>query len=101
MSNYASIENEIIINIIVCDDSKISELSGSHVKITDERGTAQIGGYYDSEKDKFIKVKPYPSWILNEDNEWVSPTGQGDTAGQTWNEEEQEWIVLEVGPAPE
>jgi hypothetical protein len=24
-------------------------------------------------KDKFIHAKPYPSWILNQNDEWVAP----------------------------
>lgn len=101
MSNYAHIINNTVDNIIVCEDSNISLLSGNYIKITDERRTAQIGGVYDLAKDKFIKVQPYPSWALDENDEWVSPTGQGDTIGQTWNEEDQEWIVLIPGPEPE
>ena len=101
MSLYAKLENEVVTNIIVCSDTDITTQSGVHIKITDERGNAKINGSYNASKDKFIDPKPYESWTLNEDDEWVSPTGQGETAGQVWNEDEQEWIVLEVGPAPE
>jgi len=101
MSNYAHVINNIVDNIIVCDDANITLLTGTYIKITDLRGNAQIGGSYNAEKDKFINKQPYPSWILNDDDEWVSPNGQGNTPGQIWNEDEQEWIVLEVGPAPE
>jgi hypothetical protein len=101
MSNYAHIVDNEIINIVVCEDANIGLLSGNYIKITDARGTANIGGSYIQEKDKFIKAQPYQSWTLNENDEWVSPTGQGDTAGQIWNEEDQEWIILIPGPEPE
>jgi hypothetical protein len=101
MSKYANIINNTVENIIVCEDSNISLFAGNYIKVTTERGDAKVGGSYDLSKDKFIDPQPYPSWTLNEDNEWISPTGQGETAGQVWNEEEQEWIALEVGPAPE
>jgi len=35
---------------------------------------ASIGGAYDAEKDAFIPVKPFPSFVLNEDTcQWESP----------------------------
>jgi hypothetical protein len=101
MSNYAHIINNTVDNIIVCEDSNISLLSGNYIKITALRGEATIGGSYNSEKDKFIKPQPYPSWTLNENDEWISPTGQGLEDGKLWNEEDQEWIILIPGPAPE
>ncbi len=101
MSNYAHIVNNLVDNVIVCEDSNVSLLSGTYIKITDERGAAQIGATYNSEKDKFIKAQPYPSWTLDENDEWISPTGQGYTVGQSWNEEDQEWIILIPGPALE
>jgi len=101
MSKYAHIIDNVIDNIIICEDSNISLFSGTYIKVTQERGEAKNGGSYNSQKDKFIDPQPYPSWILNEDDEWVSPTGQGYTDGQAWNEEDQEWITLIPGPAPE
>jgi len=101
MSKYAHIVNNVVDNVIVCEDSNVSLLSGIYIKVTEIRGDAKIGGSYDSNKDKFIDPQPYPSWTLNEDDEWVSPTGQGYTGGQYWDEEKQEWIVLTPGPAPE
>lgn len=34
---------------------------------------AAIGDFYDSIKDKFIKPPQYPSWILNENDDWQAP----------------------------
>ena len=101
MSKYALIINNVVDNIIVCEDSNISLFPGTYIKVTDARGEAKNGGSYNLEKDKFIDPQPYPSWTLNELDEWVSPTGQGYTGGQAWNEEDQEWIILIPGPAPE
>lgn len=101
MSRYAHIISNNVDNIIVCEDSNISLFPGNYVKITEVRGDAKIGGSYNPDKDKFIDPQPYPSWTLNENDEWVSPTGQGYTGGQMWDEENQEWIVLIPGPAPE
>ena len=34
---------------------------------------AGIGYSYDSEKDKFIRPQPYPSWVLDENDNWKAP----------------------------
>lgn len=34
---------------------------------------AGIGDTYDSIKDKFIAPQPYPSWTLDENDDWKSP----------------------------
>jgi len=47
MSNYAKIENGIITNVIICEDSEIMTQSGLHVKLTELTGEAIIGGSYD------------------------------------------------------
>jgi hypothetical protein len=101
MSKYAHIIDSIVENIIACEDSNAPLLSGNYIKVTEIRGDAKIGGSYDSTKDKFIDPQPYASWTLDENDEWVSPNGQGYTDGQMWDEENQEWIVLIPGPAPE
>ena len=73
---------------------------------------AGIGYTYDSEKDIFIWPKPYPSWTLNADNDWVAPVTeptetqrqyQGlDDEGETvtkqyvinWDEDNSRWVAL-------
>jgi hypothetical protein len=53
---------------------------------------AGIGYTYDEEADVFITPKPYPSWSLNENHDWVSPVPMPDTDGNWfWDEESQEW----------
>jgi hypothetical protein len=71
---------------------------------------AEIGGFYDSEKDIFISKKPFNSWILNSNNDWKAPIayptiitiGTGDNEIQydiRWNEESQNWNAT-VATAP-
>jgi hypothetical protein len=36
---------------------------------------AGIGSTYDEVKDIFMGKKPYPSWVINADDEWESPIG--------------------------
>ena len=54
---------------------------------------AGIGYSYDPVADVFIAPKPYPSWVLNETHDWVSPVPMPTEDGRwLWNEENQEWV---------
>jgi len=59
---------------------------------------------YDVNKDKFLTAKPYPSWVLNSDDDWSAPTTAPSTNpdGETfdtidkqklmfWNEDNTRW----------
>tara|TARA_Y100001938_G_C7987896_1_gene377873 strand:+ start:271 stop:732 length:462 start_codon:yes stop_codon:yes gene_type:complete len=72
---------------------------------TKRKSMAGIGYTYDSEKDIFIWPKPYPSWTLNDDNDWVAPVTQPtETQRQytedsvtkqyviTWDEDNSRWL---------
>jgi hypothetical protein len=54
---------------------------------------ASIGGTYDSVKDIFISPKPFPSWILDENDEWKSPI-EKPVGEHYWNEEQIQWEPL-------
>ena len=53
---------------------------------------AFIGGTFDAERNAFIEVQPFPSWILNNSNQWEAPVpypSDGDV--HVWDEEEKKW----------
>lgn len=53
---------------------------------------AGIGMTYDKVKDKFISIKPYPSWVLNADDNWESSVAHPDvTRNYLWNESTTSW----------
>jgi hypothetical protein len=59
---------------------------------------ASIGYTYDLNRDAFIPIKPYNSWILNETTcLWESPIPY-PTDGQrySWNEETQNWTLQTI-----
>tara|TARA_R110000803_G_scaffold185536_1_gene247919 strand:- start:36 stop:467 length:432 start_codon:yes stop_codon:yes gene_type:complete len=119
MANFALLDDQnIVTNIVVVDDTEIAndmDLAGeefcknlfkvSNCKQYSEEGSfrkrpANIGGTYDPIKDIFIRVKPYPSWILSSDDEWEAPITHpsietyGDPATSyriKWNETDQRW----------
>jgi hypothetical protein len=59
---------------------------------------AEIGSYYDEEKDVFILKKPYLGWILNPETlNWEPPTQMPepqDGKNYYWNEEAISWVEI-------
>ena len=52
---------------------------------------AGIGYTYSAVDDVFIAPKPYPSWSLDDDFEWVPPIPRPLEGEWVWNEDEQIW----------
>lgn len=56
---------------------------------------AGIGDRYDSERDAFISLQPYPSWTLGEDNNWHPPkeypVKKSPDEFYAWDEELGDW----------
>lgn len=55
---------------------------------------ADIGYTYDEIADVFIAPRPWPSWTLNENYDWVAPVPvpEEDGVAYLWDEEAQEWV---------
>jgi len=91
-SKYAKIENNIVTNIIICNDSQIGSQDGYYVKVTNLTKNAEIKHTWDSENLKFIEPKKYASWSLNAEFDWESPEGPMPIDGHPiWNEESLTW----------
>jgi hypothetical protein len=54
---------------------------------------AGVGSLYDMYKDVFINIKPYDSWVLNEDTcQWEAPVAEpNDNLRHFWNEQTKSW----------
>ena len=62
---------------------------------------AGIGYTYDSVKEKFIKSQPYPSWSLDDNDDWQAPVPYPDDADinggdkvYDWDEETTSWVEV-------
>lgn len=62
---------------------------------------AGIGMYYDEGRDAFIPIKPFNSWLLNEDTcLWYAPVPMPEIEDPysgiyyTWNEELLDWELV-------
>ena len=54
-----------------------------------------IGWKYHADDDVFVAPQPYPSWTLDENNDWQPPTPMPSTGGPyRWSEEELEWVAI-------
>jgi len=68
---------------------------------------AGTGMFYDSAKDKFIHIQPYPSWSLDENDDWrppiVSPavSHPDRTKILWWNEDELRYEACDLDPDTE
>jgi hypothetical protein len=116
MSHFAQIDdNNIVVNIVVCDDSMANEghdflvesLGGRWVKTSYNtvhgshrfggsplrKNYASIGSSYDEELDAFIPPKPFASWVLNSETcDWEAPVSKPIEGIYLWNEETLTWI---------
>jgi hypothetical protein len=108
MAHFAKIdENNIVQEVLVVDNSLehrgedflANELGlGGRWIQTSYNGNfrkqyAGVGFYYDETKDIFISSQPYPSWVLDENNDWQSPIEQTDPLTY-WDEETLSWKRL-------
>ena len=54
------------------------------------------GSTYDESRDAFIPIKPFASWVLNEDTcQWEAPVSRPLDKAYMWNEENQSWDLIE------
>ncbi len=59
---------------------------------------ASVGGTYDETLDVFLPIKPYPSWVMNENFYWEAPVAYPEDDGgvmHDWNEELANWAPIE------
>ena len=50
---------------------------------------AGLGMTYDADKDKFITIKPYTSWVLDSNDDWQAPIAKPDDGKiYLWNEDD-------------
>jgi hypothetical protein len=116
MAHFAQLdENDVVVNVIVVNNSDIldengneseskgvefckSLLGGNSWVQTSYSGSfrahfAGIGYKYDRERDAFLEIKQYPSWVLDLPTlTWVPPIPVPDAGFWEWNELNEEWV---------
>jgi hypothetical protein len=110
MANYAKIENDLVVQVIVAEQDYIDTLDGEWVQTSynTQGGEHKLGGTpvrknyagigysYDRVNDAFIPPKPFASWTLNQDTYlWEAPTScPDDGKGYGWDETTTSWIEV-------
>lgn len=106
MAHFAELdENNVVIRVLVTDndfpneghDWLVENFGGTWVQTSYNRNFrknfAGVGSTYDSQRDAFIGVQPYPSWTLDEETcRWVPPVAMPqDDKIYNWDEETTTW----------
>lgn len=113
MAHFAFLdENNIVLRVeVVHNDEAPDEATGvaflqslygggnfkqTSYNATIRKNFAGIGYTYDAVRDAFIPPRPYPSWLLDEDNcQWVAPVLMPDDGGRyEWDEATLSWVLL-------
>jgi hypothetical protein len=116
MAHFAQINSDNIVTwVIVVADEDTADGDGNEVDSIGEafctnlvggtwRRTSYNNNYrvryagegmtFDVDRDAFIDLSPFPSWVLNDDTtEWEAPTPRpGD--GYSWDEDTTSWVEI-------
>jgi len=70
----------------------------TYVNGTERKQYASIGYTYDVEADQFVAPSPFPSWALDANNDWQSPTPMPTNIPSdkfvNWNESTKTWDLI-------
>ena len=117
MAHFAQIENGIVTQVIVVDNSEMLDdngnesealglafcenlLGGTWVQTSYNasirKNYAYVGSTYDVIRDAFIDPKPYASWTLNETTcQWEAPVAYPTEGGMfKWDEVAGNWVTI-------
>lgn len=119
MAHFAKLDNNnVVLDVNVVNNTTIDDLpfpesepigiqfltewSGGYTnwKQTSYNGNfrynyAVIGGYYDPSLDAFISPQPFPSWILNNQYQWIPPVPYpNDGKAYEWDEATESWVLI-------
>lgn len=92
MANFAKIENGVVTNIFIAEQSEVDKGTfgdASTIKEWKRDGSiranpAVISGTYDASKDKFYWPKPHASWTLDSNDQWVAPVTRPTDKSKHW-----------------
>ena len=96
-TQYAFIKDGIVVNTVLFDnpsDELLEEFRLLHE--VDEVVLGTINNKIATPGDtwngtNFIFPQPFPSWVLDENDDWVAPTPMPDDEDSWWDESELTW----------
>ena len=91
MANFAVLDGITVVNVIVADALNIAEEATSKTCIEYTNEVVAIGDTY--KNGVFLHPQPYPSWVLNEENNWIAPVHYPSGDGiYHWDESVVNWV---------
>lgn len=82
----------------LCRRTSYNTVGGQHLLggTPFRKNFAGVGFTFDKDRDAFIPVKPFESWLLNEETcLWEPPVPRPETGDWEWVEEELAWVEIE------
>jgi hypothetical protein len=109
MSHFAEIdENNVVLGVLVGDNKAPNEgldwfvenLGGRWIQTSYNanfrKHFAGVGFTYDEQLDAFIPIKPFDSWVLNQDTcTWQAPIAKPLQGEWTWDESMLNWVEVQ------
>jgi hypothetical protein len=77
--NFAQLnENNLVINVLKCDDTEtVDSLLKKGLNCVEATSGVQKGDTWQSENNRFINAQPYDNWTLNnETGKWEAPVAE-------------------------
>lgn len=90
MKNFAFVENGIVINTSIADESWDST---GWIEFSDDNPCA-VGWSYDDKSKIFIAPQPFPSWTLNSNFDWQAPKPKPE-GFYYWDEDQLDWLTFD------
>jgi hypothetical protein len=96
MTYFAKVENGVVTGTLDANPEMVAAgICGNpalFVNYTDAKRPAVLGGTYRADINEFIDPSPYPSWVLDANNDWQAPTPKpNDGKNYRWFEAEVRW----------
>jgi hypothetical protein len=97
MANFAVIENNTVVNLIVADTKEIAE-TVTNLECIEYPDTSDIaiGNEFSEEFQWYVSNKPASSWIFDFEKKcWAPPIEKpSDGKNYGWNENSQIWVEI-------
>jgi hypothetical protein len=97
MANFAVLDGQNVINTIVAESKAIAEEVTGKTCVQYTNESAEVGGTYVDEV--FLQRKPFPSAVLNSDNQWEHPIpvpafDEENPKNYAWDESVVNWVEV-------
>jgi hypothetical protein len=96
--DYSSQAETFVSNLIPHSENGVAWKQTSYNN-NQRKQYAGIGFTYDASKNKFILPKPFTSWQLNSNDDWIAPITypnvneiNSNYVSITWDEDNQKWL---------